>query len=343
MESLQQVMERERLQAESFRKMIQREHSLAESYREVLRRERDAMEPLRRAVERYRPAMDSICRMVDQERAARDSVRQAFGRERSAAESMNRILAQQRAAVEPIQRLVEQEERFLAPCEPGKNGMLPSAQLRDGIADRFAAIAAAVPNDDVPVTLDGVSVTVNGTTYTPEDLEQVAEDHVFGQAGILTIPLEQLAEYMRRLPRAVAWLLKEMVKHYLMVILVCLFTHDTGLEPEVVARRLAHLRKTEIRQIMREPSALGRDASSGCVNAESLDAHVAPRRRSQKTATLAYPQVVKMLQFGRKKRWVLVQWQDADGGTRQGWVLARFILAESKWHTRTARRTNDVR
>lgn len=326
LESFRQTMQQELNHAESLSRIMQQERAQAELLRETMRRERSVVEPLRHAVESYRPAIESIRSMVDQERFAMDSMRRTMEAERSAALSFHRMVEQQRPAADPLRRLMEQEAKLLTPLRTWHEQYATHAQWRNELADRVAAVAAAVPLDDLPVSCGQDGTIVGGTTYTVEDLAQIVEEHVFGKTGILTVPLEQVAEYVRKLPTAVAWLVKEMIKHYLLVVLVCFLTLGTGLEPEVVARRLAHSRKTEIRQIMRELPALRHDATFGMVNTEHLDVHIAPRQRSQRTASLAYPQAVEILQFRQKKRWTLVQWADADGSTHQGWVLGRYIL-----------------
>ncbi len=64
------------------------------------------------------------------------------------------------------------------------------------------------------------------------------------------------------------------------------------------------------------------------VDYEKLKVYASPNRKSYVIADLSKWQDIEILKSKKKKRWILIEWEDSLGNKNSGWVLGRFICKD---------------
>lgn len=70
--------------------------------------------------------------------------------------------------------------------------------------------------------------------------------------------------------------------------------------------------------------------SSPFIIQDNIILHANSEKKSRVLARLPFGTEVQILKFRKKKRWVLIEWQE-NGGLHRGWVLGRYVFRPSKY------------
>jgi len=170
------------------------------------------------------------------------------------------------------------------------------------------------------------NLIIESERFAREQIAQIAEDYIWDENSNKNIFYQDdKKKYLESIPKPIRWLLKMIVEAIIIFYLtgfLMMATKDTKYRPEAIFRQLVHKRKNVIKQINK---GLIMDFSQPFVNNEYLSVHIRPKRRSMVVATLSYPCEVRIVEFKKKKRWVLIEWEGLNGESHQGWCLGRYI------------------
>lgn len=190
------------------------------------------------------------------------------------------------------------------------------------LQDQLASLAESLRECKLDININDGTLTIDGETYGVNEIEQIEIEYLYGETGILAKPNTQVA--WEAVPPAIRFVIKAILAALIgMVLQWCIW----GSPKEY--RQMRHERKVEVQLIKREMAAQQQYAIvPPFVNAEWLDVHEAPKKKTTVVATLSYPQEVTILRVKKKKRWVLIEWRDKSGTVRQGWTLGRYIFRQ---------------
>ncbi len=226
----------------------------------------------------------------------------------------------------PLRAMAEARQAMIAdamrPLQEAAS--LHQKELRDVVRSlqaRWASVAGSLRDYRPDVQTQGDALVIDGKQYTPDAIQRIEDELVFGQEGVLAKSPAQVA--WEQIPPAARWVIQAILSALIAMILQCMIF---GM-PERPLAQAQHERKTEVRQLLKD-TARRSDPKSICpfINSEYLRVHVAPNRRSKVIDVLSYPQEVTITEYRRKKRWIRIEWQDSVTGTKTGWVLGRYVF-----------------
>lgn len=181
----------------------------------------------------------------------------------------------------------------------------------------------------VEVLKDGL--VIESERFSQAQITQIAGEYIWDRTSTTNVFQQPDGKkFWELVPKPVRWLICLIIATIFAIYFSAIWkelTKDSALSSERVARRLAHFRKQEVRQISKRQIT---EINPPFVSTECLHVHINPKRKSKIIAVLSYPCEVKILAYKKKKRWIFIEWEDTLGQIQHGWTLGRYIYRKNQ-------------
>jgi hypothetical protein len=317
-DELRRLSEQMRSMTEPYRQMQEQMAALSKAYASPMLEMQKTIQAINQSVfEPYRKMQESV-RLISLQISA--PLRAYQSAMKSLASTITPILNAHRVAQQNVAKQLA-------------DAIAPSLEFQKHISNLFSQVARSKNlaftqaiqtlaeqlqdyNPDVQKTDDGI--IIDGETFTQSDIVlSIVQQNVLSNSNA-----------WEALPLKVKWILLQ--------ILLPLFLGILGncVWYQIQQSGLLHHQKQEIRAIKQEVKASATNSVSPFVSQDNLAVYAASKRHSRIITYLPFKTEITILEYRKKKRWLLVEW-NVGGQVNRGWVLGRYVFRPSKY-----RRTN---